>query len=220
MPQSAYAGRFNDKGGLPVKLYHTPKAVNPERSYTFLKAKGKLDAVEIEEVSIMKLEHRTDAYKKLSPYSQVPVLVLDDGSTLTESRAICTYFEGLFPEPNLLGRDPKEKAVIEMWDRRIELGFLSNIAVWFRNTSQFMAALENPQLPEAAAKAETLVRKFVATLDEHLAANEWLAADRFTNADITMLLTCGFSSLVGWKPHKEHANIAAWYQRTKAHIDQ
>ena len=201
-----------------MKLYHTPKAVNPERSYTFLKVKGQLDAVEIEEVSIMKLEHRSDAYKKLSPYSQVPVLVLDDGTTVTESRAICTYFEGIFPEPNLLGRDPKEKALIEMWDRRIELGFLSNIAVWFRNTSTFMAALETPQLPDAAKKAETQVRRFVETLDHHLGEHEWLAAGRFTNADITMLLTCGFSSLVGWKPQNEFEHISAWYQRTKAHI--
>ena len=116
-----------------MQLYHAPKAVNPERTYNFLKAKGKLDAVEIKEISIMKGEHKSREYRELSPFAQVPVLILDDGTKITESRAICTYFEGVFPEPNLMGKDPKEKALIEMWDRRIEFMFMMQFATWFRN---------------------------------------------------------------------------------------
>ena len=126
-----------------MKLFHAPRAINPERTFHFLKAKGKLDAVEIEEISIMKMEHKTPEYRALSPYSQVPVLILDDGTKITESRAICTYFEALFPEPNLMGNDAKEKALIEMWDRRIEMMFLVGFATWFRNSSEFMKELEN-----------------------------------------------------------------------------
>ena len=86
-----------------MKLYQTPQAPNPDRVIFFLRAKGRLDEVELEEISIMEQAHKTPEYRAISPMSQVPALVLDDGRTLTESRAICTYFEALWPEPNLFG---------------------------------------------------------------------------------------------------------------------
>lgn len=201
-----------------MQLYHSPKAVNPERTFNFLKAKGKLDAVEIKEISIMKGEHKSREYRELSPFAQVPVLILDDGTKITESRAICTYFEGVFPEPNLMGNDPKEKALIEMWDRRIEFMFMMQFATWFRNGHPMMAPLETPQLPEAAAKAETSVRKFVKRLDAHLGNEEWLAAGRFSISDITLYLTCGFCNVMQWQPHKEFDNISRHYGAVKARL--
>ena len=198
-----------------MKLYHIPKAINPERVVHFLRAKGRLDAVEIEEISIMEGQHKTDTYRELSPFSQVPVLVLDDGTSITESRAICTYFEALYPEPNLFGTDPKERALIEMWDRRIELMFLMPFAQWFRNTHPMMAPLEKPQLPEAGAKSETSVKRFAARLNSHLATTDFIAADRFSVADITAYLMCGFAGVMRWKPHEEHEHIGAWRARMK-----
>lgn len=127
-----------------MKLYHAPKAVNPERTFNFLKAKGKLDAVEIVEISIMQGEHKQPEYRELSPFSQVPVLVLDDGTTITESRAICSFFEHMFPEPNLMGSTALEKGLIEMWDRRIEFMMMLQFATWFRNAHPVMAPLEKP----------------------------------------------------------------------------
>ena len=201
-----------------MKLYHAPKAVNPERTFQFLKAKGQLDAVEIIEISIMKGEHKTPEYRALSPFSQVPVLVLDDSTSITESRAICTYFEALFPEPNLMGTDAKEKAMIEMWDRRIEMQMMAPFAQWFRNAHPMMAPLENPQLPDAATKSETIVKKFAKRLDAHLEGREWLAVDRFTIADITMFLTCGFCNVMQWRPHREYENIGRVYDAVKAKL--
>lgn len=194
-----------------MKLYHAPKAVNPERTFNFLKAKGKLDAVEIVEISIMKQEHKTDDYRALSPFAQVPVLVLDDGTKITESRAICTYFEGIFPEPNLMGSDPKEKAVIEMWDRRVEFMLMLQFATWFRNSHEMMAPLEKPQSAEAAAKGERNAKAFAKRLDAHLADHEWVAADRFSIADITTFLTLGFCGVMGWKPSREFEHIGRLY---------
>lgn len=194
-----------------MKLYQSPKAPNPDRVVFFLRAKGKLDAVEMEEVSIMKQEHKSDEYRKLSPFAQVPVLELDDGTCITESRAICTYFEGLYPEPNLMGDDPKERALIEMWDRRIELQMFLQFATWFRNAHPAMAPLEKPQSAEAAAKGERNAKYFAKKLDEHFAGNEFLAAGRFSIADITLFIACGFARVMQWQPHVEHENIARWY---------
>ena len=203
-----------------MKLYHAPKAVNPERVFNFLKAKGKLDAVEIVEISIMKGEHKQADYREISPFSQVPALVLDDGTAITESRAICSYFEALYPDPNLMGEGPLEKGQIEMWDRRVEFMMMAQFATWFRNSHPVMAPLENPQLPEAGEKAERSVKKFAARLDEHLFQKDWIAADRFSIADITLYLTCGFCGVMKWRPHEEFANIGHHYGRVKARLSE
>jgi len=160
-----------------MKLYQAPKAPNPDRVVFFLRAKGRLDDVEMKEISIMEQEHKTPEYRAISPFSQVPALVLDDGRTPTESRAICTYFEALWPEPNLLGNDPYEKGAIEMWERRIELQWMLQFAF--------------------------------------LAENDFIAAGRFSNADITAFITCGFCRVMEWNPVKEHENIANWFGRMK-----
>lgn len=199
-----------------MKLYQTPMAPNPDRVIYFLRAKGKLDAVELVDVNIMAQEHRSPEYRAISPFAKVPALVLDDGTTLTESRAICTYFEGLFPEPNLMGETPLEKAQIEMWDRQIELMFFIQFAGWFRNAHPAMAPLEDPQCPETAAKSERNAKAFAKRLDEHLAENEFIAAGRFSIADITAYVTCGFARIMQWAPHKDHEHLGAWYGRMKA----
>ena len=199
-----------------MKLYHSPMAPNPDRVIFFLRAKGKLDAVDVEEVSIMKQEHKTPEYREVSPFAQVPALILDDGTKITESRAICTYFEGVFPEPNLMGADPKEKALIEMWDRRVELMFFIQFATWFRNSHPAMAPLEVPQSAEAAAKAEKAAKKMAERIDAHLAANEFMAAGRFSIADITLYITCGFCRVMKWAPHKELANLGRWHEAMTA----
>ena len=201
-----------------MKLYHSPQAPNPERVTNFLKAKGKLGDVEIEEISIMKQEHKTPEYREVSPFSQVPALVLDDGTKITESRAICTYLEGIFPEPNLMGNDPKEKALIEMWDRRVELMLFMQFATWFRNAHPAMAPLEDPQSPESAAKGEKNAKAFARKIDEHLASNDWMAADRFSIADITLYCFTGFAGVMKWKPHEESGNIGKWLERAKDRI--
>ncbi len=198
-----------------MKLYQTPQAPNPDRVIFFLRAKGRLDEVELEEISIMEQAHKTPEYRAISPMSQVPALVLDDGRTLTESRAICTYFEALWPEPNLFGADPYEKGEIEMWDRRVELMWMLQFAFWFRNAHPMMAPLEKPQLPEMAEKSERNARAFVKRLDKHLADNDFIAAGRFSNADITAFITCGFCRVMKWHPAKEHDNIGKWVKRMK-----
>lgn len=125
-----------------MKLYYARMAPNPDRVKYFLQEKGAWDGIEKVEINIINQDHRQPAYRALSPMGHVPALELEDGSGLTESRAICTYFEGLYPEPNLMGIDALERARIEMWDRRVELTYLLHIAGWFRNSHPAMAELE------------------------------------------------------------------------------
>ena len=199
-----------------MKLYYARMAPNPDRVRYFLQEKGVWDQVEKIEISIMKGEHRTPEYRKLSPMGHVPVLEMEDGTGLTESRAICTFYEGLYPEPNLMGRDARERAVIEMWDRRVELAYFMLIAGWFRNSHPAMAELEKPQSAEWAGISEGRARKSAAFFDRRLGEAEYVAGDRVTIADITLHVAMGFGKLVKFKPWEEHANIAAWRERVSA----
>jgi glutathione S-transferase len=196
-----------------MKLYFTARAPNPERVRFFLQEKGLWEGLERVELSILEKQHKLPDYLAVSPLNQVPALELDDGTSLTESRAICTYFEGLHPEPNLMGRDAKERAVIEMWDRRMELSYLLLIGGWFRNSHPAMAELEVPQSAEWAGIQSGRAQKMAAFIDERLASSPFVAGDRFTIADITLHVALGLGRIVKFKPWEELPNLAAWRER-------
>lgn len=196
-----------------MKLYHTTRAPNPERVICFLRAKGVLDKVETEDISLINGEHFTKEYRAISPFAKVPALQLEDGLVITESRAICTYLEGVFPDVNLLGVDYKERALIEMWDRQLDFMWMMQFAAWFRNVNPMMVPLEKPQLPEAGAKGEKNAKAFVRRFNDHLETNDFVAAGRFTNSDIFAYILCGFARVMKWKPEEEYSNIGAWHAR-------
>jgi glutathione S-transferase len=100
-----------------MKLHVAPRAPNPRRVTIFMAEKG-ITHIELVNVDLNGKQHQTPEYLALSPFAKMPVLVLDDGRALSESRAICTYLEGLHPEPNLMGRSAEERAFIEMTDRQ------------------------------------------------------------------------------------------------------
>jgi glutathione S-transferase len=199
-----------------MKLYYALMAPNPDRVRYFLQEKGVWDIVPKTEISIMKQEHKAPAYLALSPLNQVPALELDDGTALTESRAICTWFEGLYPEPNLMGIDPRERALIEMWDRRVELTYFMQIAGWFRNAHPAMAELESPQSKEWAEISCARARKTAAYFDKHLADSPFVAGQRFTIADITLHVALGFGRVMKFRPWEELPNLAAYRERMLA----
>jgi glutathione S-transferase len=131
-----------------VKLYNSNLAPKPRRVRVFLAEKGlKIPTVEID---LAKLEHRTSAFSAISPFQVIPALELDNGVMIGESIAICRYIEELYPEPNLFGLTPLERATIEMWQRRVEWHLLVPIAQVFRHTHPKMAEMEHPQVPDWA----------------------------------------------------------------------
>lgn len=199
-----------------MKLHHASRAPNPDRVRFFLKEKGVWDQVPKAELSIIKNEHKQPGYLAVSPLNQVPALEFDDGTALTESRAICTYFEGVYPEPNLMGVDAKERAFIEMWDRRVELSYLFQIAGWFRNSHPAMAELEKPQSKEWADICSGRAKEKIAFFDKRLGQTPFVAGDRFTIADITLHVAMGLGRIMKFRPWEEHANLNAWRERMLA----
>jgi len=192
-----------------MKLYVAPYAPNPRRVVMFLAEKGVTD-VETVQINLQEGEHRTDEFKAKSPLAQLPVLELDDGRTLTESRAICTYLEALHPEPNLMGRDPFERAFVEMWDRRMELLFSMPLMMWVRHGNPVLAAVERNQNAEVASYNQGQAMRMAKWLNEELAQREWIAGDRFTIADITAACGMDFAKMMKWRPGEELSNLRRW----------
>lgn len=195
-----------------MKLYMAPYAPNPRRVSMFLAEKGITD-IAIELLDLPAGQHRTPEYRAKSPLSHVPALELDDGTCLTESRAICLYLESLYPEPNLFGQDAKERALIEMWDRRIELGLALPFMMWVRHGHPGLSAVEKNQCPEMAAWYENSGKRMAAWLNERLASHTWIMGERFSNADITAAAGMDFAKMLKWRPGEDLPHLAAWRAR-------
>ena len=173
-----------------MKLYDSGLAPNPRRTRIFLAEKG-ID-LPSEQVDMMAMQHKTPEYTAINPLQRMPALVLDDGTVITESIAICRYFEALQPEPPLFGVGAKEIALIEMWNRRCELNFMANVANVFRHLHPAMKELEVPQVAEWGEANKPRVIWFLELLDRELAERPFVAGDRFSVADITALVAYDF----------------------------
>jgi glutathione S-transferase len=192
-------------------LYHDPRALNPRRVRIFLAEKGV--AYDTIEVSIAAKEHQTPEFREKNPLALLPVLELPDGKILRESMAICRYIEELHPEPNLLGADPWERAVIEQWNRHAEFELLVPIAEMFRNGHAFWSA-RIKQVPEFAELMRERVEARFNWLNGELAQRPYFAGHRFTVADITALCAIDFGRISKLRIHAEtHPHLAAWHAR-------
>ena len=200
-----------------MKLYIAPRAPNPRRVQMFMHEKG-IPPIELVAVDINAGEHRQAVYRAKNPASRVPALELDDGRVLSETRAICTYLEGIYPQNNLIGDGFEERAFIEMHDRRVEWYLLLPIANAIRHTHPGLAPLEQPQFADFGRSQAEKVRDSARWVDEMLAAQPWIAGHRFTIADITAFCALEFArGLLKFKPGEEgFAALQAWRDKVAA----
>jgi len=196
-----------------MRLFTSPRAPNPRRVLMFLHEKG-ITGIDFVPVDLNAGEHKAAAYRAKVPVARVPALELADGRVLSETRAICSYLEGLHPAPNLMGEDFEERAFIEMHDRRVEWYWLLPIANCVRHTHPGLAALEQPQFPDFGHAQGAKVRESARWLDDTLAAQPWVAGERFTIADITAFCALEFAKLMKFSPGAEgFAALQAWRDR-------
>ena len=200
-----------------MKLFVAPRAPNPRRVTMFMAEKGLTD-IPLVSVDLNAGEHRGEAFRAMSPFSKVPALQLDDGRVLSESRAICTYLEGLHPTPNLMGVDANERAFIEMADRQVELYLFATVANCIRHTHPGLAVLEGRQFADFGQAQGARVLEVARWYDAHLGTHEFVAAQRFTIADITLLCALDFAKgLMKFKPAEQGLpQLQAWRDRMAA----
>lgn len=163
-------------------LYDDTHAPNPRRVRIFIAEKG--IEVPLRQVSIIKGEHRQPDYRKIASNARLPALELDDGTVILETVAICRYFEGEQPSPPLFGKDGKEQALVEMWQRRMELELFMPLALAFRHTHPAMATLEN-QFKDFGEAQLKYSKKSLQMLEQCLATSPYVAGEQYSIADIT-----------------------------------
>jgi glutathione S-transferase len=196
-----------------MKLYMAPRAPNPRRVQMFIAEKGIVGIEEIP-VDLNAQAHKTPEFLGKSPLARIPVLELDDGRCLGETRAICTYLEGLAPAPNLMGVDATERAFIEMTDRRAEFYVLGPLSDWVRHTHPGLAPLQNPQFPEFGISQKSVFLRNMGWLEGVLTGQEFVAGARFTIVDITAFCGMEFAKLVKFRPGEAgFAHVQAWRDR-------
>ncbi|RVC64348.1 MULTISPECIES: glutathione S-transferase [unclassified Mesorhizobium] len=192
-----------------MKLFDGGRAPNPRRVRVFLAEKG--IEVPLVPVDMGALEHKQQAVSSRNPLQRLPVLELDDGTIITESVAICRYFEELNPEPPLFGQGALGKAKVEMWQRRIELNLLSSVAQAFRHIHPAMKEWEVPQVPEWGEANKPKAVEFLKLLDAELAQREFAAGDSFSIADITGLIAIDFMKPARIRVPEECTNVLRWH---------
>ena len=203
-----------------MKLYDHPQAPNPRRVRIFLAEKGV--EVPTETVDLMAGANLKSGYLAVNPAGTVPVLELDDGSRIAESAAICRYFETLQPDPPLMGTDARDRAIVEMRHRQVELNGIAPAGDMLRNGSPRFEnrALAGPhpfaQIPKLAERGRARMALFFAWLDGALSDSEFVAGPRYTIADIAALVAIDFARWSKATPDAAQGNLAAWYERVSS----
>ena len=192
-------------------LYGAPyPAPNPRRVRIFLAEKG-IDLPETP-VDMMQREHKSPEHRARNTLGQVPTLEFDDGSHISETVAICRYFEETHPDPPMFGRTAKEKALVDMWVRRVEFTTMTPVGMFWRHAHPRTAPLLNQYKDFGESNAETY-KGAQRWLDRELEGREWLTGDSYSMADICLLTTVDFAKWIGLPMEPEHANLAAWRAR-------
>lgn len=196
-----------------MKIYEYASAPNCRRVRMYLAEKGL--EVEYVPVDIAKGENLTAEFRTKDVNAKVPVLELEDGTCIAESVAIQRYFEELHPEPALFGRDAKEKALVEMWNRRADFNLMMSVGMCFQHCSGFFAD-RMAVFPEFGEDAGKKAADFFDVLDQHLSDQEFLVGDYFSVADIGMLCSMDFGKVVNLRPDgAKHPNLTRWREQLK-----
>ena len=195
-------------------LYDGGRAPNPRRVRIFLAEKGL--TIPTEQVDLGKLQQRSAAYTAINPMQRVPALVLDDGTVIAESIAICRYFEALAPEPPLFGRGALESALVEMWNRRAELHLFLPVATIFQHLHPAMKIMIDPQVPSWGEANKPRVIEFLTFLDGELKERPYVAGSDYTVADITAQVAVDFMRVSKLAVPDGLASVRRWHAAVSA----
>jgi glutathione S-transferase len=197
-----------------MKLYDGGRAPNPRRVRIFLAEKG--INVPTEQINLGALQQRSEAYTAINPMQRVPALVLDDGTVIAESIAICRYFEALHPNPPLFGAGALDSALVEMWNRRAELHLLFPVAALFQHLHPAMKVMIDPQVPAWGEANRPRAFAFLEFLDGELKNRPYIAGENYTVADITAMVAVDFMRVSKLAVPDNLGNVRRWHEDVSA----
>jgi glutathione S-transferase len=204
-----------------MKLYQSDTSPNSRRVRIFLAEKAV--SMPIVPVDLGAREQFSGAYAAINPRRVVPTLMLDDGTAIGEVPAILRYLEEAYPEPPLLGATPKARALVAMWERRVELEGFASVMEAVRNAVPGLKnrAIAGPhdyeQIPALVERNKQRVRNFYADFNARLADVAFVAGDEFSVADITAVVAVDFATKSAGLPMaEEYVALKRWYDSVSA----
>jgi glutathione S-transferase len=197
-----------------MKIYEEGTAPNARRVRMFLAEKG-VSGLEYVHVGLKNGDNISHDFRKKNPLGKIPVLELDSGEYISESMAICRYFEALHPENPLMGLSPLEQATIEMWQRRCEISFMNIVGMGFQHSTGYFADRMNP-IKEWGEECLKLSTSFMVFLNEHLKDHKYIAGEAFSVADITAFIAIDFARVVKIRIEDDQTDLLRWYKEIKS----
>ncbi len=169
------------------------------------------------ELKIEKIWERRTEFLALNPAGDVPVLIEPDGTTLSNSQVICEYLEEVYPEVNLLGGDPVQRAETRRLTSWFDVKFNHEVTdnlVGEKLMKRFLR-LGEPHGPSIRAGHANIHYHldYIGFLTEK---RNWLAGDSFSLADIAAASHLSAVDYIGDVPWEEHQAAREWYARIKS----
>ena len=203
-----------------MKFYDCTTAPSPRRVRIFMAEKG----IEIEtiQIDLANGEQFSEAFKAINPLCEVPLLVLDDGTSISQISAICRYLEEIYPDNPLLGRTPVERAVVESSNQQLQMNGFAAGAEAFRNATPGFKnrAMPGPhnysQIPELAERGQQRLDNLFSDLEAHLANSEFIVGDYYSIADISALCVIDFAKWVKKRIPEDYSNLQRWYDQVRS----
>jgi glutathione S-transferase len=197
-----------------LKIYDFKGFPNPARVRIAIAEKGLIDRVTFVTVDVPAGEHKKPAFLAKNPAGAVPVLELEDGTCISECTAITEYLDNIDGEPALTGRNARERALIHMMQRRAEAGLLDAVAAYFHHATPGLGPhIETYQNREWGEKNRERALAGMHYLDGVLAAQHYLAGERFSMADITAFAGLAFADFAKIEMPADLTNLKSWRGR-------
>lgn len=201
-----------------MKLYSSV-GPNPRLVRLFAAAKGL--PLPLVEVDIMTGENRQPDFLKINPTGTTPVL--DDGSRIAETTAICEYLEELHPEPPLIGASASERALTRMWWRRVDQLIVQPMTAGFRGAEGLELFRSRVACyPEASDRYKQEARKGWLWLETQFAGGgPYLCGQRLTVVDLLLLCFVDFGDQVGQRLNEgDTPYLERWLTKVRRDICQ
>ena len=204
-----------------MKLYDFPGPPSPRRVRIFLAEKG-LD-IEKVTVNIREGAQFTDAFKALNPHCTIPVLELDNGTTISSIDAINRYIEEIQPEPPLFGRTPEARAEINDWCHYVNVNGIMAVAEALRNSAERLkgraitGSRNIEQIPALAERGKQRVHYFFEDLEKQLAdGRDFVVGDTYSVVDTSAFVVVDFAGVAGIALPEEMTNVKRWHAAMSA----
>ena len=200
-----------------MKIYDREGTPNAARIRIVLAEKGLEDQIEFVSVDLIRAEQKQPAFLAMNPIGKIPVLELDDGTVISESTAITEYLDNLDGNPTLTGKTPREKGLIHMMQRRVEMMVLEAVDDYFHyGTPGLGKALRPWRMPDWSGAKEWGERRGAQAVqnmpyfNDILAKKPFVAGDAFSMADISLWAALAFADAIGLPIAPELTALAAW----------